>query len=54
VFELIPNICSLTLPIYGSNKVQDAQMPGYFNGVMMNINLVGLEPFALIRSIAGR
>ena len=54
VFELIPNICSLTLPIYGSNKVQDAQLPGYFNGVMMNINLVGLEPFALIRSIAGR
>ena len=54
VIEFIPKICSLTLPIYGSNKVQDAQLPGYLNGVMFNINLVGLEPFALIRSIAGK
>ena len=54
VINIIPNIWSVTLPIYGSNKVQDAQLPGYFNGVMMNINLVGLEPFSLIRSIAGK
>jgi hypothetical protein len=54
VVQIIPNVWSLTLPIYGSTKVQDAQLPGYFNGVMMNINLVGLEPFALIRSIAGK
>jgi hypothetical protein len=54
VIDIIPNVWSVTLPIYGSSKVQDAQLPGYFNGVMMNINLVGLEPFALIRSIAGK
>jgi hypothetical protein len=54
VINIIPNIWSVTLPIYGSTKVQEAQLPGYFNGVMMNINLVGLEPFALIRSIAGK
>jgi hypothetical protein len=54
VINIIPNIWSVTLPIYGSNKVQDAQLPGYFNGVMMNINLVGLEPFSLIRSIGGK
>jgi hypothetical protein len=54
VIDIIPNVWSVTLPIYGNSKVQDAQLPGYFNGVMMNINLVGLEPFALIRSIAGK
>jgi hypothetical protein len=54
VIEIVPNMWSVTLPIYGNNKVQDAMQPGYFNGVMMNINLVGLEPFALIRSIAGK
>jgi hypothetical protein len=54
VINIIPNIWSVTLPIYGNSKVQDAQLPGYFNGVMMNINLIGLEPFSLIRSIAGK
>jgi hypothetical protein len=54
VINIIPNIWSVTLPIYGSNKVQAAQLPGYFNKVMMNINLVGLEPFSLIRSIGGK
>ena len=54
VLQIIPNVWSVTLPIYGNSKVQDAQLPGYFNGVMMNIDLIGLEPFALIRSIAGK
>ena len=54
VLQIIPNVWSVTFPIYGNQKVQDAQLPGYFNGVMMNIDLVGLEPFKLIRSIAGK
>ena len=54
VLQIIPNIWSVTLPIYGNEKVQDAMLPGYFNGVMMNIDLIGLEPFKLIRSIAGK
>jgi hypothetical protein len=54
VIDIIPNVWSVTLPIYGNSKVQDAKLPGYFNGVMMNINLVGLEPFSLIRSIGGK
>lgn len=54
VLQIIPNIWSVTLPIYGNEKVQDAMLPGYFNGVMVNIDLIGLEPFKLIRSIAGK
>ncbi|MDP4717070.1 MAG: M1 family metallopeptidase [Flavobacteriales bacterium] len=54
VLQIIPNVWSVTLPIYGNEKVQDAMLPGYFNGVMMNIDLIGLEPFKLIRSIAGK
>ena len=54
VLQIVPNVWSVTLPIYGNNKVQDAMLPGYFNGVMMNIDLIGLEPFKLIRSIAGK
>ncbi|MFM2227330.1 MAG: hypothetical protein RL664_673 [Bacteroidota bacterium] len=54
VLQIIPNVWSVTLPIYGNDKVQDAMLPGYFNGVMMNIDLIGLEPFKLIRSVAGK
>jgi hypothetical protein len=54
VLQIIPNVWSVTLPIYGNEKVQDAMLPGYFNGVMMNIDLIGLEPFKLIRSVAGK
>jgi hypothetical protein len=54
VLQIIPNVWSVTLPIYGNVKVQDAMLPGYFNGVMMNIDLIGLEPFKLIRSVAGK
>jgi hypothetical protein len=52
VLEIIPNVWSITLPIYGNEKVRQADLTS--RGVMMNINLVGLEPFALIRSIAGK
>lgn len=55
VLQIIPNVWSVTLPIYGNKKVQDAMLPGYLNnGVIMTIDLVGLEPFKLIRSIAGK
>jgi len=52
VLEIIPNVWSITLPIYGNEKVRQADLTS--RGIMMNIDLVGLEPFKLIRSIAGK